>query len=378
MAFFILIFFLLMVFYGWKVEQYRRGWLQIPEFDAGNTIPVTFISVVIPARNEQENIPALIESLTHQQYPDDLWEVIIVDDHSTDETLPLLLNLKHKLPNLQVMSLSGKQAVTGHKKTALATGIAMANGTLVVTTDADCIFKNRWLHAIACYYEKHGAVMIAAPVKIEGRQSLLYFFQALDFLTLQGITGAAVESRMHVLCNGANLAYEKKIFDQVRGFEGIDHIASGDDMLLMQKFLALYPEKVRYIKSKEAIVTTGAARSLKAFFNQRIRWASKSTHYHDKKLFRILLLVFGVNCCFVIMFFVAFFMNLGFFFLLVFALAKIIIEFPFIQSVSRFFNQTALLKFFPFFQPLHMLYTVVAGFLGKFGKFEWKGRILKQ
>lgn len=378
MALFILIFFLLMVIYGWRVDQYRHGWMQIPEYDPGNATPVTFLSVIIPARNEQHNIARLIDSLALQQYPDDLWEVIIVDDHSTDETLPQLLKLKHKLPNLQVLSLGGKQPETGHKKTALATGINMANGTLIVTTDADCTFENRWLHTLASFYEKNGAVMIAAPVKLEGKRSLLYYFQVLDFLTLQGITGAAVENRMHVLCNGANLVYEKKVFDDALGFEGINHIASGDDMLLMQKIISLHPHKVRYVKNREAIVTTAAAISWKAFFNQRIRWASKSTHYQDQKLFRILLLVFTVNCFFVIQFLLAFWMNLGFFFFLVFLLAKVIIEFPFLQSVARFFKQASLLKFFPLLQPIHMLYTVIAGFLGKFGKFEWKGRILKQ
>src|SRR5688500_17036792 len=112
MAFFILIFFVLMVIYGWKVEQYRRGWLQIREFNPGNTVPVTFISVIIPARNEQENIPVLLESLAKQQYPEDLWEVIIVDDHSTDETLPLLLNLKHKLSNRSEERRVGKEGRT--------------------------------------------------------------------------------------------------------------------------------------------------------------------------------------------------------------------------------------------------------------------------
>src|SRR5688572_20134813 len=120
MVFFILLFFLLMILYGWRVEQYRHGWLYIREFIPGDAMPVTFISVIIAARNEQENIPLLIDSLAQQQYPEHLWEVIIVDDHSSDETLALLLTLKHRLPNLQVMSIGGKQPVTGHKKSALS------------------------------------------------------------------------------------------------------------------------------------------------------------------------------------------------------------------------------------------------------------------
>jgi cellulose synthase/poly-beta-1,6-N-acetylglucosamine synthase-like glycosyltransferase len=378
MALFILIFFLLMIMYGWTVEQYRRGWINIPEFTTDHSTPSTFISLVIPARNEQHNIARLIDSLVQLQYPNALWEVIIVDDHSTDETLPLLLKQKHKLPNLQVMSIGGKQPVTGHKKAALATGVDASNGTLIVTTDADCTFEPKWLNTLASFYEKNSPVMIAAPVRLEGKKSFLSYFQQLDFTTLQGITGSAVEQKLHVLCNGANLAYEKKVFNDVGGFEGISHIASGDDMLLMQKFKALHPDQVRYLKSRDAIVTTGTALSWKAFFNQRIRWASKSTHYQDKKLFRILLLVFAVNLCFVIQFVLAWWMNLGFFFLFVFLLAKMIIEFPLLQSVARFFNQTSTLKFFPVFQPVHILYTIIAGFLGKFGKFEWKGRLLKQ
>ncbi len=378
MALFILIFFLLMIMYGWTVEQYRRGWINIPEFTTDHSTPSTFISLVIPARKEQHNIARLLDSLVQLQYPNALWEVIIVDDHSTDETLPLLLKQKHKLPNLQVMSIGGKQPVTGHKKAALATGVDASNGTLIVTTDADCTFEPKWLNTLASFYEKNSPVMIAAPVRLEGKKSFLSYFQQLDFTTLQGITGSAVEQKLHVLCNGANLAYEKKVFNDVGGFEGISHIASGDDMLLMQKFKALHPDQVRYLKSRDAIVTTGTALSWKAFFNQRIRWASKSTHYQDKKLFRILLLVFAVNLCFVIQFVLAWWMNLGFFFLFVFLLAKMIIEFPLLQSVARFFNQTSTLKFFPVFQPVHILYTIIAGFLGKFGKFEWKGRLLKQ
>src|SRR5687768_12471874 len=137
MALFILIFFLLMVIYGWIVERYRRGWITIPQFVSPDIAPSVFISVIIPARNEQNNIERLIDSFARQKYPEEFWEVIIVDDHSTDETLPNLLKLKHKLSNLQVMSIGGKQPVSGHKKAALTTGIQMANGTLIVTTDAD-------------------------------------------------------------------------------------------------------------------------------------------------------------------------------------------------------------------------------------------------
>src|SRR3989337_2831198 len=185
-----------------------------------------------------------------------------------------------------------------HKKLAIEKGIDVAAGELIITTDADCVFTPDWLSYIASYYIATGAKFIAAPVRIRTRYSFLSIFQSLDFLTLQGITGASVYKRFHTMCNGANLAYAKAVFYEVNGFNGIDTIASGDDMLLMYKIYKLYPERVFYLKNRQVVVTTNPVTTWKDFFNQRIRWASKATHYDDKKIFWILLLVYCINLCF--------------------------------------------------------------------------------
>ena len=179
------------------------------------------------------------------------------------------------------------------------------------------------------------------------------------------------------MCNGANLAYEKEAFDEVGGFSGIDDQPSGDDMLLMHKIYQKYPQQVFYLKHPSAIVSTAPVSSWKEFFQQRIRWASKADRYDDKRIFRVLLLVYLVNLCFLALGIAAFFrIDWAFFFMLL-LLAKLLIEFPFVNTVAAFFRQQSLMNFFLLMQPLHISYTIIAGWLGKFGGYEWKGRRTK-
>ncbi|NII24639.1 glycosyltransferase [Pseudoflavitalea sp. X16] len=382
MPVFLFIFFLLMVAYAILINFYHRAWNQLPIFRLPGTQPRTLISVIIAARNEESNLPALLQSLNNQRYPKSLYEVIIVDDHSTDNSLSVLRNITSPELSLNVLNLSdyidSRDPIRSYKKKAIEVGIRNAKGSLIVTTDADCQFGEQWLDSIAALYESTQAKFIAAPVKITGRSSLLDIFQSLDFITLQGITGAAVSKRFYSMCNGANLAYEKKAFEEVNGFDSIDNIPSGDDMLLMHKIYKKYPNQVFYLKAKEAIVSTAPAATWKAFFHQRIRWASKADSYDDKRIFWTLLLVYLINVCFLVAAIAACWQNIWLFFCLLLLLAKLLIEFPFVHAVTIFFDQTALMKYFPFLQPLHILYTIIAGWLGKFGKYEWKGRIIKK
>jgi cellulose synthase/poly-beta-1,6-N-acetylglucosamine synthase-like glycosyltransferase len=193
-------------------------------------------------------------------------------------------------------------------------------------------------------------------------------------MVLQGITGASVYKRLFSMCNGANLAYEKKMFYEVGGFSGIDHIASGDDMLLMHKIAQKHPHRVHYLKSAEAVVSTQPMLTWKDFFNQRIRWASKATYYKDKKIKAVLLLVYLFNLSFIVLLVAGFWNSNYWFLLLILWLLKTAVELPFFYSVSAFFRKRWAVKYFFFFQPLHIFYTILSGLLGQFGKYEWKGR----
>lgn len=362
----------LLVTYTILIVFYRVGWHEMVVFQLTDKIPSTKISVIIPARNEEEHIEKLLNSLAAQSYPVELFEVILVDDHSTDNTVAIARSFEFvKIVRLQFDNINS------YKKKAIETGIAAGSHELIVTTDADCVVPPDWLRVIASFKEETNAVFIAAPVVIENDSSIVQVFQALDFMVLQGITAASVQKRIHNMCNGANLAYERKVFYEVNGFTGIDHIASGDDMLLMQKISQRMPGRVSYLLSKDAIVTTQAAKTWKEFFNQRIRWASKATNYNDIKILSALFLVYFFNCSVLALFIASFWnSNLWFGFVAV-LLGKIIIEFIFIYPVAKFYNRQGLLKWFPVFQPLHIIYTIIAGWLGTFGSFEWKGRTVK-
>lgn len=330
---------------------------------------ITTVSVIIPARNEEQNIGALLKALERQTYPSLLLEIIVVDDHSTDNTASIVKNFANvKLIQLQDDNLNS------YKKKAIEKGIAAATRELIITTDADCIPPAKWIETLVAFKEKNNSVFIAAPVSINCTSSLLQLFQSMDFMVLQGITGAVVSKQQLTMCNGANLAYTKKAFEQVNGFAGIDHIASGDDMLLMYKIANAFPGRVHYLKSPEAIVSTQPALTWKAFFQQRIRWASKAGQYEDKRFFPVLLLVYLVNISFFLLLIAGFVNSVLWLWLLILLVFKTLVEFPLFISVARFFHKEWAIRLFLFFQPLHIFYTIISGLFGQFGKYEWKGR----
>jgi cellulose synthase/poly-beta-1,6-N-acetylglucosamine synthase-like glycosyltransferase len=206
---------------------------------------------------------------------------------------------------------------------------------------------------------------------------LLSIFQSLDFLVLQGITGVSAYKNIHSMCNGANIAYEKNVFAEVNGFSGVDHIASGDDMLLMHKIWKKYPRQIHYLKSKDAIITTTPMKTWKDFFNQRFRWASKATQYDDNRIIFVLFLVYLFNLSFAVLLVAGFWYHTYWLWLTGMWVVKTIIEFPFVNTVAVFFDKRSLMKYFFIFQPLHIAYTVISGLFGQFGKYEWKGRRVK-
>jgi cellulose synthase/poly-beta-1,6-N-acetylglucosamine synthase-like glycosyltransferase len=367
----------LFIIYGVLIVTYQRAWKAIPVFVPG-AAATTRISVLIPARNEEKNIVECLRSLAQQTYPKDRFEVIVLDDHSTDGTAAAVnafVGVGLRVSCVRMAEVPQPATMQAYKKFAIETGVRVSRGELIVTTDADCIFDTGWLATLAACYEEKGAKFIAAPVRIVARtRSLLSIFQILDFLTLQGITGAAVYKRFHSMCNGANLAYSREAFYAVDGFSDIDSIPSGDDMFLMHKIWLRYPEGTFFLKSREAIVSTAAETTWKRFVHQRVRWASKADRYDDKRIFWVLLLVYLVNVLFVLLAVGACWNFWWLWLFLILLLVKMLVEYPFVRAVAAFFGQSDLMVYFAPLQPLHICYTVVIGWLGKFGSYQWKDR----
>ncbi len=367
---------LLFVVYAVLICLYRYWFVQqrpfiLPHYHQ----PQTSFSVIVPARNEAANIGALLHSLLQQQYPSDLWEVIVIDDFSTDDTAAIVQQMSTQHPNIRLMQLSQwvQIPLNAYKKKAIELAIAQSNNEWIITTDADCTMQPQWLCYYDAYIQQRQPVLVAAPVIFSSSGSVLDTFQEIDFMTMQGVTVAAVSAGVHSMCNGANLAYQKKAFEAVNGFKGIDTIASGDDMLLMNKIKNQFPSQVGYLYAQKAIVQTAPMDTWMGFLNQRIRWASKADKYQDKSIFAVLFLMYLFNLLVFLMPFVALFANqLWLIWLGVLAL-KTMVEASFALPMARFFG-VQLPFWCVFLQYPHISYMVLAGWLGKFGKYQWKGR----
>jgi cellulose synthase/poly-beta-1,6-N-acetylglucosamine synthase-like glycosyltransferase len=276
-----------------------------------------------------------------------------------------------------VDELPNNSLQNAYKKKAIEIAVAKAKGDLIITTDADTVRDANWVMAFVQCFEKNNYKIIAGPVNYFTEQTILHFFQIIDFITMQGITAASLFYHFNSTCNGANLAYSKQAFLAVNGFAGIDTIASGDDMLLLHKIENKYPKSAYYLKSKEAIVSTYAMPTIGSFLQQRIRWASKAKHYTDKRVTVVLAAVFLFNIFSLIIIVLACigkFAVLGAAFFMFF---KVAIEWQLVKPVTTFFNQQKHLIWHIVLQPLHIIYIIVCGFLGQITTYSWKGRQVK-
>jgi cellulose synthase/poly-beta-1,6-N-acetylglucosamine synthase-like glycosyltransferase len=336
---------------------------------------VTQFTVIIPARNEAANIKACVDSILAQDYPRDAFEIIVIDDFSEDDTAFIVQALSQQYPQVRLLQLKDhcKEGETlAYKKKAIEIAVSVAKGDWILTTDADCIVPATWLLLYNAYIQQHQPCFVAAPVMFIKTAGILNQFQLLDFLALQGITAAAVGAGKHSMSNGANLGFEKTAFIAVGGYQGVDHIASGDDMFLMHKMKQTLHKPVGYLFHPNAIVLTAAMDTWKGFIMQRIRWASKARYYDDRSITMVLTLVYLFNLSFILL------AVMGSWSSLIIALGfKTFFELFFLDPVAKFFKLQPELRFFVFYQPIHIVYNIAAGLFGQLKTYSWKGRTVK-
>jgi len=362
---------LLLLLYAGRIAAYDRAFRPMDDHPPlSGELPL--VSLIIPARNEARNIGRCLDAILQLQYPRERLEIIVVDDDSEDGTMEIAASYP-----VTVIRNRPEAGTIAFKKQALATGIASAKGEFIFTTDADCTVRPGWIKHMLAALQHHEALLVTGPVRMVPDKRFLSRFQSLDFAILQGITASAVHGGLHDMSSGANLAYRRDAFMEVDGFRDIDDIASGDDMLLMQKISGLHPGRVCYCFSEEAIVDTKTETSWKAFLQQRIRWASKATRYRDRRIFRILLTVYLLNLALFLMICTSWMGTWPFISCLFMILLKIAIEWRFVSRVLKFFSLGQLMPLFPIAQPVHIIYTVCSGLFGRAGTYPWKGRMVK-
>ena len=369
MAFLSELFFVIFLCYGILVLYLIIGWLVSKTYVPITSIPTTKISVLVPFRNEKENIERCIESLSKLNYPENLFEVILINDTSDDNSGTLVSNKIDNLFNFTLLNLTEKQG----KKSALELGISTAKYNLITTTDADCTFQKDWLNILSSFYQDTQAKMIIAPVLFK-HSNLFSKIQALDFLSLTGTMVSTHALNNKILSNGANLTFEKSTFNTVNGYTNIDSVPTGDDILLMQKFSERYPKEVKVIKNKGGIVYTNSAHNSSDFINQRIRWASKIGK-HQKHFSKIIgLIVFLSNASLLVSLgLTAINIKLVEFFLVPFIL-KCFIDFLFLFLVALFFGEKRLLWLIVFTEIFNVFVIPIISITSFFKGYSWKGR----
>lgn len=351
------------------------GWHKLSFFNSQESEPKTKVSIIVAARDEELNIGKTIDDLIAQQYPKDLTEIIIIDDHSTDRTAEIVLSYADK--NVKLIKLNEDKALNSYKKKAIQTAIGSCSGDLIITTDADCRMGEKWLLNIVNFYQVKGYKMISSPVAYFQEKTLFERLQSLEFLYLIGLGASTIGNKKPSTCNGANLAYEKNTFYEVGGFQGIDDLASGDDELLLHKIAARYPDKIGFLKNRNAIVYTHAKENLGSFIQQRKRWASKSTRYKNKSIIVLGVFVWGFNVSILANFVAGLFMP-GFLTITFYQiLAKMILESLFLWNVTGFAKRRSLMVLIPLLNVLHILYIIYIGIAGNSGKYNWKGRMVR-
>lgn len=374
---------LLALLYCALIAVYVYGWHCLKKWQAkSKESPKTTVCVIIPARNEAANIEKCVRAILAQNYPQNLLEIIVVDDHSTDNTAAIVEKITTQYPNLKLIQLAkvlaANDTTIAFKKLAIHTAISSTEQELIVTTDADCWMEQNWLQTLVAFYEEKEAKLIAAPVCFSGETTFFQRFQSLDFVGMIVATGASIQLDISNMCNGANLAYTRAAFWEVDGFKGIDDIASGDDMLLMTKIANRYPRGIHFLKNNKATVFTLPQPDFKSFVQQRLRWASKSAKYEDWRITVFLAAVYFFNISIPFNFLAGILWNTTF--LKIFAVQlflKSLSDFVFLGSGCLFFKRKDLLWLFLPAQIMHILYIIGIGTAGNFGTYEWKGRQVK-
>ena len=373
---------LLCIFYILLYIFFIRGWGDLPEFQQSNVVSHSLrFSILIPARNEEANIYNCIQDLILQNYPTDLFELIIIDDHSTDRTAQIVKKVKLLThgPSIKIIRM-GKVPAKGtiaFKKEAINEGISLSTNDWIITTDADCRRGKEWLSTIASFIEEKKPLMVCGPVIYEGGHTIFENAQSLECLGLVAIGAASLQNKFPNMCNGANLAYQKSAFMEVNGYAGTKELASGDDEFLMHKIHTQWPGKVLFLKSNAAVVSTSPIKKLPELMQQRKRWVSKSRKYSFKGITIVLALSYLFNLS-IALNLIASIISAEYWILFTACLAaKLLPEYIFLQSVSRFFRKGRLMRFFIPGSLLHVPYVLFIGIYGNFGQYKWKGRTVK-
>ncbi len=351
------------------ISLFTISWIKTKEFTIKNNVlnDKLRISVVIAAKNEEDKIEILLKSLNNQSLDKNKYEIILINDHSQDKTLEMARNFIGKIKNLQIFSLPSN--LKG-KKQAVNYGISKSQGNLIVTTDADCQHHKEWLFTISAFYSEQKAKLIIAPVIMQ-HSNKFEQFQSLDFLSLMASGAAAAGLKQAIMCNAANMAFEKSVYYEFKDIHNNKYI-SGDDIFLLLNIKTKYKNDIKFLKSTKATVNTNAEKTFKQYINQRSRWASKSKAYKDKFIIFIAFLVLFINVSLIITLFLGLYSPEMLIFFVIQFFSKSAVDLLFLGIVSKFFKNKFTAKIFIITELSNIFLIPYFAIKGLFTSEKWK------
>jgi cellulose synthase/poly-beta-1,6-N-acetylglucosamine synthase-like glycosyltransferase len=367
----------LIVTIGYALLQlyFIYGWLnrnQIASEKSNADIKVAFI---VPFRNEAESIIACINSLVNQDYSLTRYQIVLVDDHSEDESFIIASKIAAEHTHVKLLKLPDDKF---GKKNAITLAIQQTDTHLVFLTDADCVHHKNYLNTMVAFYLHHRPRLIAGEVKFGNETDFIEKFQSIELSGLMLITSAAFKLNFPFLCNGANLIFEKSFFETINGYSENESVVGGDDIFLLQKAKATNA-KTMFISHPETAVITKPQPTFSGFFDQRFRWAHKSKYYTDAFSSFVSMLVFTNSLLLLLCPFLLLFSSRGDYWALYFIslIIKFIIDFLLLFLATQNQKKTKLLWYFPLAEIFQIVYVFIIGVMVLFSNnINWKGRKL--
>jgi glycosyltransferase involved in cell wall biosynthesis len=339
-------------------------------------------SVVVAARNESKRIGPLLEALSSQNLEEEFtghWEVVVVDDESTDGTAALVESFAKEHPELilRLIRRNGADSFPRHKKGAVALGVSAAKGDRILVTDADCVPGSGWCRAmIACLANGSAVEFVAGPVRLYPCKSVWLQSQALEFMGLNAIAASSIALGQPIISNGGNMAFRRSTFQDLHPYaDNMEH-PGGDDDLLMHRVVQAYGSaSVVFCADPLARVDTPPVEAVRDFLQQRIRWISKQSAYPSpwvsgilKAVWLMQVLIFaGLWGGFLVDGMIVWISCGGWF-------IKGWLDGLFTRQAAGFYGVRAPWWLFVITHLWYLPYTLYAGLMGYRGQFEWKGR----
>lgn len=360
----ILLYYILLIFAAIKFQYYNDS---IQLISAHNVS----VSVLIPFKDEENNIKNIINNLKTQSYNNNLLQYILINDNSTDNSFKIAKNEIKDDNRFEIIELSNNFG----KKQALSKGLELAKHEIIIHTDADVLLNKEWITTIVNFYLKYNFKLALAPVLYKTEKTILEKLQSLEIINLAGLTGGSLLLGIPLMANGANLIYHKSIKHLF--IDSINNKSSGDDIFFLEKVIEKYPEEIKYIKHKEAIVYTYPEETLNLLINQRLRWAGKSVKFSNKTILITGIIIIIINIIVLLGFILTFFMNNIIKPYLLFLSFKFITELFTLYIYCNYFNKKSLLYLVPILFIFYPIYTLLIGIGSIFIKPKWKDRIIK-